>query len=119
MSSLMAVVSVSASVSVLPVSLGSSVTAGDTTLRAVLAIALAVLALVAIDRMKPAAPRRPIPVRIDERAAPLWREPGKNERLRAAGNLGVGSLVAGAVLACALGFLLAITLEVIGGLLRQ
>jgi len=117
--SLMAVVSVSVSVSVLPASLGSSMTAGDTTLRAVLAVALAVLALVAIDRMKPTAPRRPIPVRVDDRAAPLWREPGKNERLRAAGNLGVGSLVAGAVLACALGFLLAITLEVIGGLLRQ
>lgn len=97
----------------------SSVTAGDVTVRAVLAIALAVLALAAVDKMKPATPRRPIPVRVDERAAPLWRAPERNERLRAAGNLGVGSIVAGAVLACVLGFLLAITLEVIGGLLRQ
>jgi len=95
------------------------VTAGDVTLRAVRAVALALLALAAVDRMKPATPRRPIPVRIDERAAPLWRDPERNERLRAAGNLGVGSIVVGAVLACVLGFLLAITLEVIGGLLRQ
>ena len=111
MTSSMAVVSLFSSI--------SSVTAGDVTLRAVLAIALAVLALAAVDRMKPATPRRPIPVRVDERAAPLWREPERNERLRAAGNLGVGSILVGAVLACVLGFLLAITLEVIGGLLRQ
>lgn len=96
-----------------------SVTAADTTVRAVLAVALAVLALAAVDRMKPATPRRPIPVRVDERAAPLWREPDRNGRLRAAGNLGIGSLLAGAVLACVLGFALAITLEVIGGLLRR
>ena len=111
----MAVVSVSLS----SPALVASVTAGDTTLRAVLVIALAALALVAADKMRPSAPRRPIPVRVDERAAPLWREPDKNQRLRAAGNLGVGSLVVGAVIACVLGFVLAITLEVIGGLLRQ
>jgi len=115
MCSLMAVVSVSLS----SPALLAALTAGDTTLRALLAVALAALALVAVDKMRPSTPRRPIPVRVDERAAPLWREPDKNQRLRAAGNLGVGSLVVGAVVACVLGFVLAITLEVVGGLLRR
>ena len=94
-------------------------TAETAGLRALVAVALAVIALVMIDRMKPATPKRPIPVPVERRATPLYTEPERHDRLRSAASLSAGAVVAGAVVACVLGFLLAITLEFVGGLLRS
>lgn len=88
-------------------------------MRALWVVALAFLALAAIDRMKPATRRRPIPVRVDQKPTPLYREPDRQQRGRAVAALSGLSVVTGAVVACVLGFLLAIALEVVGGLLRS
>lgn len=82
-------------------------------------IVLALVALAAIDRMKPATPRRPIPVRIDNKATPLYREPDRDHRRRAILQLSAGTVVLGAMVASLLGFFFAILLEVVGGLLRS
>lgn len=96
-----------------------SVTATDTTVRAVLALALAVVAIVAIDRFKPATPRRTLPLRVDHRPTPLHREPSRDQRLRAAANLSAGALLVGALVATLLGLVLALALELVGSLLRS
>lgn len=90
----------------------------DIALRAVWVVALALVALGAIDRMKPATPRRPIPVRVDNKPTPLYKEPDRQQRRRALLQLSGGAVVVGALLATLAGFLLAILLEVVGGLLR-
>lgn len=92
-------------------------TATGTAVRALWVLALALVVLWIVDRMKPATPRRPIPVRVDNTKAPLYREPDRNHKLRALAQLSGGSAVIAALLACVLGFILAIALEVVGGLL--
>ena len=87
-------------------------------LRALWVVALALVALAAIDRMKPATPRRPIPVRVDNKPTPLYKEPERHQRLRALMQLSGGAVILGALLATLAGFLFAIVLEVVGGLLR-
>ena len=82
------------------------------------ALALALVALGAIDRMKPATPRRPIPVRVDNKPTPLYKEPEREQRRRALLQLSSGAVILGALIASLAGFLLAILLEVLGGLLR-
>lgn len=72
-----------------------------------------------IDRMKPTAPRRPIPVRVDRTKAPLYQEPERPQKLRALAQLSGGSIVLAALVACVVGFILAIALEVVGGLLSN
>lgn len=104
--------SVVSSVSVL------SMSATDIALRALLVFALALVALGAIDRMKPATPRRPIPVRVDNKPTPLYKEPEREQRRRALLQLSSGAVILGALIASLAGFLLAILLEVLGGLLR-
>lgn len=94
-----------------------SLTATGTALRAMWVLALALLVLWMIDRMKPAAPRRPIPVRVDQTKAPLYQEPERPQKLRALAHLSGGSVVLAALVACVVGFILAIALEVVGGLL--
>lgn len=96
-----------------------SVSATGVAVRAVWVIALALIALAVIDRMKPATPRRPIPVRVDNKAAPLYREPDHSNRRRSIAQLSGGAVLLGALLASLVGFLLAIILEVVGGLLRS
>jgi len=86
--------------------------------RAVWVVALALLALWIVDRMKPATPRRPIPVRVDNKLTPLYREPEQHERRKAIFNLSAGALVLGALVACIIGFMLTIALELVGGLLK-
>jgi hypothetical protein len=90
----------------------------DIALRALWVFALALVALAAIDRMKPATPRRPIPVRVDNKPTPLYKEPDRHHRRRALLQISGGAVVVGALLATLAGFLLAILLEVVGGLLR-
>lgn len=92
--------------------------ATDIALRALLVFALALVALGAIDRMKPATPRRPIPVRVDNKPTPLYKEPEREQRRRALLQLSSGAVILGALIASLAGFLLAILLEVLGGLLR-
>lgn len=94
-------------------------TAESMGLRAVMAVALAFVALAVIDRMKPATPKRPVPVRVDHKPTPLYRAPDRQQRTRAVASLSAGAVVAGAIAACILGFMLTIALEVVGGLLRS
>ena len=86
--------------------------------RAIWVIALAIVALGAIDRMKPATPRRPIPVRVDNKPTPLYKDPDQHHKRRAILQLSGGAIILGALAASVIGFLLAIVLEVVGGLLR-
>ncbi|CAB4599554.1 unannotated protein [freshwater metagenome] len=92
--------------------------ATGTAIRAVWIIAFAVIALAFVDRMKPATPRRPIVVRVDNKPAPLYREPTPDQKWRSLGKLSGGALLLGTLLACVLGFMLAIALQLVGGLLR-
>ena len=92
--------------------------ATGTAVRAVWIIAFAVIALAFVDRMKPATPRRPIVVRVDNKPAPLYREPSPDQRWRSFGKLTAGSVLLGTLLACVLGFMFAIALQLVGGLLR-
>lgn len=92
-------------------------TATGTAVRAMWVLALALVVLWLIDRMKPATPRRPIPVRVDNNKAPLYREPERPQKLRALANLSGGSVVFAALLACVVAFLAAVALELVGGLL--
>lgn len=87
-------------------------------MRAVWVLALALLALWIVDRMKPATPRRPIPVRVDNKLTPLYREPDQQERRKAIFNLSAGALILGALVACVIGFMFTIALELVGGLLK-
>lgn len=87
-----------------------------TAIRAGWAIALAVVALWIIDRLKPATPRKPIPVRVDQKPTPLYQEPDRQQRRNAMVRLTGGAVLLGALIACILGFAAAIALEVLGGL---
>ena len=88
-----------------------------TAIRAGWAIALALVALWIIDRLKPATPRKTIPVRVDQKPSPLYQEPERQQRRNAALRLSGGAVLAGAFVACILGFFAAIVLELLGGLL--
>jgi hypothetical protein len=90
-----------------------------TTVRALWVVALALVALGAVSRMKPATPRRPATVRVDQKPTPLYREPGRSQWKRAAGLLAGWSVVLGALLACVAGLALALALNLIGDLLRS
>jgi len=90
-----------------------------TTVRALWVIALALVALGAVSRMKPATPKRPATVRVDQKPAPLYREPGRSQWKRAAALLTGWSVVLGALLACLAGFALALALNLVGDLLRS
>jgi hypothetical protein len=96
-----------------------SMSATGVAVRAIWVIVLALIALAAIDRMKPATPRRPIPVRVDNKATAVYREPDRNQRRRAALQLSSGAIFLGAIVASLVGFALAILLELVGGLLRS
>lgn len=96
-----------------------SMTATGATIRAIWIIALAGAALAAIDRMKPATPRRPIAVRVDQKPTPIYREPDRTHRIRAMLQLSGGAIVLGAFVACVFGFMIAVALEFVGGLLRS
>ncbi|MGA0116780.1 MAG: hypothetical protein ACO3JF_00145 [Ilumatobacteraceae bacterium] len=87
-----------------------------TAVRAGWAIALAFVALWIIDRLKPATPRKPIPVRVDQKPTPLYQEPERQQRRHAFVRLTGGAVILGALIACVLGFAVAIALEVLGGL---
>lgn len=88
-------------------------------MRALWVIALALVALGAVSRMKPATPRSHAVVRVDRKPVPFHRQPERNEVRRAAGQLAGLSVVLGAVVACLAGFALAVLLGLVGDLLRS
>lgn len=89
----------------------------ETALRAGWAFALAIVALWIVDRLKPATPRKPIPVRVDQKPTPLYQEPHRNDKRNAILRLGGGAVIVGALVACIAAFIAALALEVLGGLL--
>lgn len=91
--------------------------ATGTAVRALWVMALAAVVLWIIDRSKPATPRRAIPVRVDKSKTPLYREPERNQRLRALANLSAGSVIVAGLVAVLVTFVAALVLEVVGGLL--
>lgn len=95
-----------------------AITATSAGARAVWVIALALVALAFIDRMKPATPRRTAVVRVDNKPTPLYAEPERDEKWKTLASLSGGAIVLGALLACILGFLFTIAFEFVGGLLR-
>jgi hypothetical protein len=95
-----------------------AVSADGAAVRAIWVVALALVALAAIDRMKPATPRRPAVVRVDNKPTPLYREPENEQKWRSLAKLSGGAVVLGALIACIIGFMLAIALDVVGGLLQ-
>lgn len=95
-----------------------AITATSAGVRAVWVVALALVALAFIDRMKPATPRRTAVVRVDNKPTPLYVEPEREQKWKALANLSVGAIVLGALVACILGFLFTIAFEFLGGLLR-
>ena len=74
------------------------------------------MALWFIDRLKPATPRKPIPVRVDQTPTPLYQEPDRHQRRQAIARLTGGAVILGALSACVVGFAVAIALDVLGGL---
>ena len=95
-----------------------AITATGAGARAVWVVALALIALALIDRMKPATPRRTAVVRVDNKPTPLYAEPERDHKWKTLANLSGGAVVLGALLACILGFLFTIAFEFVGGLLR-
>lgn len=85
--------------------------------RAAWAFLLAIVALWIIDRLKPATPRKPIPVRVHHSATPLYSPPPPQQKRSALARLAGGAIVIGALLAIAVAFLGAITLDIMSGLL--
>lgn len=92
-------------------------TSTETALRAGWAFALAIVALWIADRLKPASPRKPISVRVDQKPTPLYREPEREDKRNAVLRLGGGAVVVGALAACLVAFVAAIALELLTGLL--
>jgi hypothetical protein len=95
-----------------------AITATGAGARAVWVVALALVALAFIDRMKPATPRRTAVVRVDNKPTPLYTEPEREQKWKTLANLSGGAIVLGALIACILGFLFTIAFEFVGGLLR-
>jgi hypothetical protein len=95
-----------------------AITATGVGVRALWVVALALVALAFIDRMKPATPRRTAVVRVDNKPTPLYSEPERDQKWKTLASLSGGAIVLGALLACILGFLFTIAFEFVGGLLR-
>lgn len=87
-----------------------------TAVRAGWAFALAMVALWIVDKLKPATPRKPIPVRVDQKPTPLYQEPERQQRRHALFRLSGMAVLLGALLACLIGFASAVVLEILGGL---
>ena len=90
-----------------------------TAVRALWVVALALVALGTVSHMKPATPKRPAVVRVDQKPTPLYREPDRSQWKRSLAMLAGGSVVLGAIIACLAGFALAIALSLVSGLLRS
>ena len=96
-----------------------STSTGATAVHALWVVALALVALGAVSRMKPATQKRPAVVRVDHKPTPLYREPERGQWKRSLGMLAGGSVVLGALIACLAGLALALGLGLVGDLLRS
>lgn len=86
--------------SLIALSVGTSV--AGTTVRTLLIVVLTLGAILLVGRSKPATPEQGSAVRVKVQKTintPLYKEPDQRDRLTAASQLGVGSLVVGAMLA--------------------
>ncbi|MSO59527.1 MAG: hypothetical protein EXQ63_04300 [Ilumatobacteraceae bacterium] len=90
----------------------------DVTARALLVVVCSLIALAWISRSKPATSGRQIKVRLDDQPTPLYVEPLPRRRLRTSAALGGGSIVAGAVVACVISFILVALFSAITSLLN-
>ena len=88
-------------------------------MRALWVMALALVALAAVSRMKPAGQRRAAVVRVDHKPAPLYRAPEARRVRRSVLALAGGSVVVGAALATLAGLVFALLLNLVGDLLRS
>ena len=92
-----------------------------TTIRTVLIAVLTLGAIVLVGRSKPATPEQGSAVRVEIQKSintPLYRAPDQKQRINAASQLGVGSLVVGAMLALVISVVLAYLVTTTTSLLK-
>lgn len=92
-----------------------------TTVRTVLIVVLTLGAILLVGRSKPATPEQGSAVRVKIQKTlntPLYSEPDQKQRINAASQLGVGSLVVGAVLALIVSVVLAYLVTTTTSLLK-
>ena len=88
------------------------------TVRALLAVSLAIGALVILNGSKPARPNRPNVVQVRTNTTPLYSEPSDKQRKASAIGLLGGSLVAGALAAIVVSVVLAYLVTTLTSLLK-
>ena len=92
-----------------------------TTIRTLLIAVLTLGAIFLVGRSKPATPEQGSAVRVENPKTintPLYREPNQKQRINSATQLGVGSLVAGAMLALVISVVLAYLVTTTTSLLK-
>lgn len=86
-------------------------------IRVAVALGCAAVALILATKIKPSTPDQSVLVPVQHKPTPLYRQPDSDERLRSAGRLAGGAVLAGALLACFAGFAIAIALGLINNAL--
>jgi len=103
------------------IALSVATSVAGTTVRTLLIVVLTLGAILLVGRSKPATPEQGSAVRVNTQKAintPLYREPNQKQRINAASQLGVGSLVAGAMLALIVSVVLAYLVTTTTSLLK-
>ena len=88
------------------------------TVRALLAVGLAIVALVVLNGSKPARTNRPHVIQVSTKTTPIYSEPSDKQRKASAIGLLGGSLVAGALAAIVISVVLAYLVTTLTSLLR-
>jgi hypothetical protein len=103
------------------IALSVATSVAGTTVRTVLIVVLTLGAILLVGRSKPATPEQGSAVRVKIQKTintPLYREPDQKQRINAASQLGVGSLVVGAMLALVISVVLAYLVTTTTSLLK-
>jgi hypothetical protein len=103
------------------IALSVATSVAGTTIRTVLIAVLTLGAIFLVGRSKPATPEQGSAVRVENPKTintPLYREPNQKQRINSATQLGVGSLVAGAMLALVISVVLAYLVTTTTSLLK-
>jgi hypothetical protein len=90
----------------------------DSTIRSLFAVVCACVALIVAGRIKPATSRRESPVPVVTKPAMLEQKPTFTRRWQSAGQLGLGAIVTGIVLAVVLSFAAAYAVGIVNNVLR-
>ena len=90
----------------------------DSTIRSFFAVVCASVALIVAGRIKPATSRRESPVPVVTKATALEQKSSFSERWRSAGQLGLGAIITGVVLAVVLSFAAAYAVGIVNNVLR-